>query len=141
MGSTTNALSENAAPHHLSVLDVRCYPKHPTYWLQLRQPSLSWSTLLRHPSIQHLYVGTGILTCFPSPTALALGLGPGLPWEDCPRPGNLGFSANGILTRFHATRVGIISSIPSNSPHGLPSADIQCSPTARTYVLTHSFGV
>ena len=34
----------------------------------------------------------GISTCYPSPTTSVLGLGPDLPWEDEPSPGNLGLS-------------------------------------------------
>ena len=36
--------------------------------------------------------GTGISTCYPSPTTSVLGLGPDLPWADEPSPGNLGLS-------------------------------------------------
>ena len=36
--------------------------------------------------------GTGISTCYPSPTTIVLGLGPDLPWADEPSPGNLGLS-------------------------------------------------
>ena len=36
--------------------------------------------------------GTGISTCFPSPTTIVLGLGPDLPWADEPSPGILGLS-------------------------------------------------
>ena len=36
--------------------------------------------------------GTGISTCYPSPTIFVLGLGPDLPWADEPSPGNLGLS-------------------------------------------------
>ena len=36
--------------------------------------------------------GTGISTSCPSPTTVALGLGPDLPWADEPSPGNLGLS-------------------------------------------------
>ena len=38
------------------------------------------------------YGGTGISTCYPSPTTFVLGLGPDLPWADEPSPGNLGLS-------------------------------------------------
>ena len=44
-----------------------------------------------------MYGGTGISTCCPSPTAFALGLGPDLPWEDWPSPGNLAHSTLGVL--------------------------------------------
>ena len=42
--------------------------------------------------------GTGISTCCPSTTALALALGPDLPRADQLYPGNLGYSAGRILT-------------------------------------------
>ena len=38
------------------------------------------------------YGGAGISTGYPSPTTSVLGLGPDLPWEDEPSPGNLGLS-------------------------------------------------
>ena len=44
--------------------------------------------------------GTGISTCCPSTTALALALGPDLPRADQLYPGNLGYSAGRILTLF-----------------------------------------
>ena len=46
-----------------------------------------------------IHSGTGILTRYPSPTTFVLGLGPDLPWEDEPSPGNLRLSVRGILTR------------------------------------------
>ena len=42
--------------------------------------------------------GTGISTCCPSPTPFGLGLGPDLPWEDEPSPGNLRLSTAKFLT-------------------------------------------
>ena len=42
--------------------------------------------------------GTGISTSCPSPTTFVLGLGPDLPWEDEPSPGNLRLSTAKILT-------------------------------------------
>ena len=44
------------------------------------------------------YHSTGISTCCPSATALALTLGPDLPRADQLYPGNLGYSAVRILT-------------------------------------------
>ena len=61
--------------------------------------------------------GAGILTGYPSPTAFALGLGPALPWEDNPCPGNLGFSAETILTSLYATHTDIRTSDTSTRPH------------------------
>ena len=51
-----------------------CTHQHPT-GLDLN-PLTGWSTLLRHPFAQTYRRGTGLLTRCPSPTALALGLGP-----------------------------------------------------------------
>ena len=45
-----------------------------------------------------IYCSTGISTCCPSTTALALALGPDLPRADQLYPGNLGYSAERILT-------------------------------------------
>ena len=42
--------------------------------------------------------GTGISTCCPSPTSFDLSLGPDLPRADQLYPGNLGYSAEKILT-------------------------------------------
>ena len=42
--------------------------------------------------------GAGISTCYPSDTPIGLSLGPDLPWEDEPSPGNLRLSTAGILT-------------------------------------------
>ena len=42
-------------------------------------------------------MSTGILTCHPSTTPFGLVLGPDLPWEDDPGPGNLGLPAGGFL--------------------------------------------
>ena len=44
------------------------------------------------------YCSTGISTCCPSATALALALGPDLPRADQLYPGNLRYSAERILT-------------------------------------------
>ena len=57
------------------------------------------STILLRPCFNSLSIhgGTGISTCCPSPTAFALSLGPDLPWEDCPSPGNLRLSTARVL--------------------------------------------
>ena len=77
MGSLSNIASEDLMPHHLSTLNSRFYPTNPVYGLRLGRPEPSRATLLRPPSLQPHLAGTGILTCFPSPTPLGLGLGPG----------------------------------------------------------------
>src|SRR5690242_19044375 len=63
----------------------------------------------------------GILTCCPSTTPFGLVLGPGSPWADLPSPGNLGHSANGILTRLIVTQAGIFTSYRSTDPSGTAS--------------------
>ena len=66
--------------------------------------------------------GTGILTRFPSTTPFGLALGPDLPWEDEPSPGNLRLTARWILTTFIATHASILTSQQSRPPYGNPSA-------------------
>ena len=61
--------------------------------------------------------GTGISTCSPSTTALALALGPDLPRADQLYPGNLGYSAERILT-FLSLLIPAFSLL--NSPRPLP---------------------
>ncbi len=61
------------------------------------------ATRITYPSASPLLYltnngSTGISTCCPSPTLFSLGLGPDLPWEDEPSPGNLRFSTVKILT-------------------------------------------
>jgi hypothetical protein len=57
------------------------------------------SIILLRPHFSHTSnSSTGISTCYPSTTPLGLALGPDLPWEDEPSPGNLGFSTVKILT-------------------------------------------
>ena len=73
------------------------------------------------PSLKCWLGGTGILTCFPSPTPFDLSLGTDLPWADDLYPGNLRLTASGILTRFIVTHVSIISCTTSSAPHGTPS--------------------
>ena len=71
-----------------------------------RRPYILGRTFLRpgrifhlRPRFPHTPIGsTGISTCCPSPTPCGLGLGPDLPREDEPSPGNLGFSTARILT-------------------------------------------
>ena len=47
--------------------------------------------------------GTGISTCFPSPTTIVLGLGPDLPWADEPSPGILAFALASALIQCSST--------------------------------------
>ena len=48
--------------------------------------------------------GAGISTCCPSTTPVGLALGPDLPWEDEPCPGNLSQLVKGILTLYRYLR-------------------------------------
>ena len=75
------------------------------------------------------YRSTGISTCRPSTTALALALGPDLPRADQLDSGNLGYSACHL-----ATHSGILSSCASTAPSGTASSAQQCSST------DHCFG-
>ena len=63
---------------------------------------------------------TGISTCCPSATALALTLGPDLPRADQLYPGNLGYSAIRILTLFSLL---------------IPAFSLPCSPQLLTVLL------
>src|SRR5690349_14150438 len=65
--------------------------------------------------------GSGILTGFPSATALALTLGADSPCADERCAGNLGLSATGPFTLFIATHVSIRTSDISSSPLEPPS--------------------
>ena len=66
------------------------------------------------------YRSTGISTCCPSATALALALGPDLPRADQLYPGNLRYSATRILTLFSLL---------------IPAFSLPCSPQLLTVLL------
>ena len=67
-----------------------------------------------------LYRSTGISTCCPSATALALALGPDLPRADQLYPGNLRYSATRIPTLFSLL---------------IPAFSLPCSPQLLTVLL------
>ena len=94
-------------------------PKGHAYTLKPGRPSPGLLNLLRHPIA--CQIGAGILTRFPSTTALALILGADSPCADERGAGNLGLSASGPFTRFIATHVSIRTSDTSSSPHEPPS--------------------
>lgn len=71
-----------------------------------------------------LYRSTGISTCCPSATALALALGPDLPRADQLYPGNLRYSATRIPTLFSLL---------------IPAFSLQCSPQLLTVLLLPAF--
>ena len=77
---------------HISAIDLA----YRTSLISSTSPYTRISTPVLHLSFcvtaSLLYGGTGISTCYPSPTTSVLGLGPDLPWADEPSPGNLGLS-------------------------------------------------
>ena len=89
------------------------------YTLEPGRPTPGRHNLLR-PPIASL-VGAGILTRFPSTTALALVLGADSPCADERGAGNLGLTASRPFTCFIATHVSIRTSDTSSSPLELPS--------------------
>ena len=89
-------------------------------------------TLLRHSILKRCQSSIEISINCPSPTPFGLSLGPGLPWEDEPSPGNLRFSAGEILTpliaylyrhsHFHALQVAL--QLPFSAHGTLPYPQI-----------------
>ena len=94
-------------------------PKGHAYTLKPGHPSPGLPNLLRHPIA--CQIGAGILTRFPSTTALALILGADSPCADARGAGNLGLTATRTFTWFIATHVSIRTSDTSSSPHEPPS--------------------
>ena len=89
------------------------------YTLEPGHPTPGRHNLLRPPIA--LQIGTGILTCFPSTTALALVLGADSPCADARGAGNLGLTATRTFTLFIATHVSIRTSDTSSIPYETPS--------------------
>jgi hypothetical protein len=89
------------------------------YTLEPGHPTPGWFNLLRPPIA--LQIGAGILTSFPSTTALALVLGADSPCADERGAGNLGLSARGPFTPFIATHVSIRTSDTSSKGYPSPS--------------------
>ena len=85
-----------------------------------------------------LYCSAGISTCCPSTTALALALGPDLPREDQLYPGNLGYSAERILTFLSLLIPAFSLRCTPRLLIGTASSRIQCSSTNTIVFL--SFG-
>ena len=73
MGSRTSGHTATSSP--LGVMPPRFYPMGASYGLEPALPAAGCATLLRPPSLQRQWGGTGILTCHPSPTPFGLGLG------------------------------------------------------------------
>jgi hypothetical protein len=114
--SLTSAASRLVITPHLSRPDL---PRQHDYTLEPGHPTPGRLNLLR-PPIASL-VGTGILTRFPSTTALALVLGADSPCADERGAGNLGLSASRPFTCFIATHVSIRTSDTSSKGHPSPS--------------------
>ena len=116
--SATSALAKQRLVNtpRLSSTDL---PIEHAYTLEPGRPTPGRHNLLRPPIA--FQVGAGILTRFPSTTALALVLGADSPCADERGAGNLGLSASGPFTRFIATHVSIRTSDTSSSPHEPPS--------------------
>ena len=89
------------------------------YTLEPGHPTPGWLNLLRPPIA--FQVGAGILTRFPSTTALALILGADSPCADERGAGNLGLTASRPFTCFIATHVSIRTSDTSSRGHPPPS--------------------
>ena len=85
-------------PHHSSTFQKADFPTFKPHCLDTLNQRRAQSILLCPHFIQTILGGTGISTCYPSPTAFAIGLGPDLPRADQLYPGNLRYSAWRILT-------------------------------------------
>src|SRR5665213_154 len=94
-------------------------PTRHVYTLEPGLPTPGWLNLLRPPIA--FQVGAGILTRFPSTTALALILGADSPCADERGAGNLGLSASRPFTCFIATHVSIRTSDTSSKGYPSPS--------------------
>ena len=97
--------------------------------------------ILLRPCIDSLscYGSTGISTCCSSPTALALGLVPDLPWEDKPSPGNLRLSMVEILTPL-SLLMPAFSLVCSPPPLSIWLQPAYIAPLPRVFLLFPSFG-
>ncbi len=111
MGKPTLVITPRLSPADL--------PTRHVYTLEPGHPTPGRHNLLRPPIA--LQIGTGILTCFPSTTALALVLGADSPCADERGAGNLGLTATRTFTLFIATHVSIRTSDTSSRVHTPPS--------------------
>ena len=94
-------------------------PKQPPYTLERGQPTPRWPSLLRPPIAATR--GIGVLTNFPSTTALALALGADSPCADYRCAGTLGLPAGGFFTPLVVTHVSIRTSDISSILYKTPS--------------------
>ena len=94
-------------------------PTRHDYRLEPGHPTPGRHNLLRPPIASR--TGAGILTRFPSTTALALVLGADSPCADARGAGNLGLTASRPFTCFIATHVSIRTSDTSSILYKTPS--------------------
>ena len=85
--------------------------------------------------------GAGILTCCASTTPFGLVLAPDSPWVDLRCPGNLGFPADGVLTRLFATYANILTTHHSTTTRDVASTRCERSATALSFDKTLNFGM
>ena len=96
LASMTSVLALAFHPLHAFAFPISGFAWISATSLAPALPAAGSPSLLRHSFIHT--VSTGISTCCPSTTPLGLALGPDLPWEDEPSPGNLSHSVDRILT-------------------------------------------
>ena len=127
--------------HHLLLIIWRTLLPNPTHDLAVDFHPHGYTILLR-PCFDSWSIlsGTGISTCYPSPTAFALGLGPDLPWEDWPSPGNLRFSTVWVLATLSLLMpaFSLVYSPPSLTIRLLP---VYIAPLPIEFLLSLNFGV
>jgi hypothetical protein len=114
-------------------------PRQPSYTLERGQPTPRWPSLLRPPIAATR--GIGVLTNFPSTTALALALGADSPCADYRCAGTLGLPAGRFFTPLVVTHVSIRTSDTSREPPDSPSQAYRTLRyRAHASVSTRSFG-
>ena len=127
--------------HSVRITPLDCHTVFPTGLLPRLHAAFHSAPMLstRVPTVLS-YCSTGISTCCPSATTLVLALGPDLPRADQLYSGNLGYSAERILTSLSLL-------IPAFSLPGTPqllSVLLLCTsnaPLPMSYLTFLSFGV
>ena len=66
----------NFPPHHNLSLEIKAFDSYQDLLLERTYPTVRTCNLLRPSIVQTKQTGTGISTCYPSPTPIGLGLGP-----------------------------------------------------------------
>ena len=140
MASTTSP-SDRSLDSSLSRLriDPPDLPSGSPYTLERGQPTPRRPSLLRPPIAATR--GIGVLTNFPSTTALALALGADSPCADYRCAGTLGLPAGRFFTSLVVTHVSIRTSDTSREPPDSPSQAYRTLRyRAHASVSTRSFG-